>query len=507
MPTLPDVQPQTPPDAPPAPRIRSGVNPRREYIPVRALGGRAVQVLPRPIDDISRDFGPQHYEDMQHDPQVRAAGALMRMAVLTQILRLLPGLDREVIDEKNPEFKQAQRVATFSRRMLARLADPLNRTLFEMGQALFQGHKVAELVYDLVTGLDEAAPGAQLAVVAVKPKPNSQVAFVGDPVGNTLGVQYASASAPFTGTLTPGADGILPNFLPRAKVAIATNEPQNGDPRGRSILRAAYHGWWWRQQVWQEYLPWLATMASPTIVGTLGEEAEDRTTDDDGNLLDPPILAIDELRDTLEEVKSRGVLALPFGYTATLLQQTNAGATGAPFADALDVGTQEIWMGMTGQTRANLEAEHGSRADSETAQDQQGLVITWLTGWYEDLVVSDILAPSIVANYGEAALRFLPVASFGDTAPQDLPTLLTALASAGYTLHDSQFAAIDAMLSLEPRDPDAVAADKEAARVMQDRIAQAPPQEGQDDQDSADNPPPQGTNPPPTPKKGASARG
>jgi hypothetical protein len=487
---LPAPTPVAPPDQPPLPPVRSAVPPTREAIAVRPwYGGSALHALPRAIDDLTRDFDPRLYEQMQHDPQVRAALALMRQAVLTRPLHLLPGLDRAPCDKEAPEYSQAERIATFARRMLARLPVPLAATLYELGQALPQGHKVAELVYGSVTGLDDAA-GPQVAVVKVAPKPNDLIAFVTDPVGTTLGVVYASARRPLvigaaagqpflgSGLLTPDADGTIPNFLPRSKVAIATYDPQNGDPRGRSILRAAYNGWWWRQQVWPEYLAWLATMASPTLVGTVAEGAVDRTVDSEGTPLDTPVPAVDDLTAALEAVKNRGVLGLPAGYTVSLLQQSNAAATGSPFLEALDLGAHEIWMGITGQTRATMEAQFGSRADSGTAQDNLGVGIDWLKTWYEHLIISDLVTPAVLANYGDAALRLLPVASLGDTEQQDVATLLTALATVGYTLHDSQFPGVDAMTSMPPRNMDQVAKDKELSQGAQQAAidrANAPP--------------------------------
>lgn len=459
---------------PDARRERIGV--RRQLVPLEATG--------RAIDDLTRDFGPDLYRDMQHDPQVRAGLQLPLRAVLTQPWQIVPAIDGRAAPATDADFAQADRVARFGSRMLARLiAPPLPSTLYELGQALAEGHRVGELVWDVAT-LDPA-DGPQQVITAIKPRPNQNVAFVVDVFNNCYGVRYASPTGGVpTGPLVVGPDGRIPDFLTRDQVIIATWDPQNGDPRGQSLLRAAYNGWWFRTQVWPEWLAWLATMASPTIVGTLSENAEDETTDDEGNPLPVPIKAIDKLVTILEMVKNRGILALPFGYTATLLQQQGAGATGDPFTAALDYGAREIWMGLTGQTRATQEAQYGSKADSGTAENQLDMHEAWLATWLETLVRTDLLAPCVVRNYGLEALRFLPLVSFGDTAPQDVPDRTRAAASAGYRLHWSQFPAIDSALGWGQRDMEAMAEEREAMAALTQ--GQAPG--GTDETDDAGNP-------------------
>ena len=106
------------------------------------------------------------------------------------------------------------------------------------------------------------------------------------------------------------------------------------------------------------------------------------------------------------------------------------------------------------QTRATMEARHGSKADSETGQDILGTVIRQAKRAVCTMLRRDILKPLVSYNYGPDASRMLtPMISLGSVEQQDwsaYATAVAALAKSGYIAPD-QYAALDERLGLPPR--------------------------------------------------------
>jgi phage gp29-like protein len=162
---------------------------------------------------------------------------------------------------------------------------------------------------------------------------------------------------------------------------------------------------------------------------------------------------------------------------------------GEAFQAGVDLFNREIATGILATTRATQEAEHGSRADSTTAQDVVGLLVAYIRGWLAATVRADVLAPLVLRNFGPDALALLPVVHLAKTEQQDFATDANAVAQlerAGY-LAPSQKPQIDARLGLPVRTPEETVL--EAERHAAPPVTPGPPQaDGQDD--SGDNPAP-----------------
>jgi hypothetical protein len=117
-----------------------------------------------------------------------------------------------------------------------------------------------------------------------------------------------------------------------------------------------------------------------------------------------------------------------------------------------------------------MEAEHSSKADSETAQDEAGGEGAFIAGKLGRMVQWDILYPIHVENWGEEdADEFCPLYEVGGVEKQDEATIAGAYGPLGYTLMPKHMAEIDAKIGLEPRteEEQAEAEAKEAEKAEQ----------------------------------------
>lgn len=431
------------------------------------------RALPFYIDDTTRDFGEDLYERMLLDAQVKSCVGLLKKSILSGGLSISApeSLDDTGYPQTDPK---AQEIAQFCNRQMERLERPfVTETLNDMLDALALGNKVAEMVYEQPkTGPD----AGQLCLKAVKVKPRSSTAFVVDAYQNLIGlialIPGVSPSV-LSSSLLVGKLTDVPNLLPRRKFAILTWEPQNGDPRGVSILRSAYNPWWLKQQTWPEYLKYLAQFGSPSLIGYTAEGAQVDTLKNadgsvylDANNLPTYITPEQTLATSMAEFRNGTYLALPFSSQVAPLQVQGEGGA---FLSAVDLFDRQMAKAILYQTLATEQAQHQARAASETHQDMLGIVVQYGKTVVEEMILNDILKPLIEYNFGEEGLEFLPNVDLGNTESQDFATKATAIASlqtAGY-LTESQKPGIDADLGLHVRSPQEV-------QAAQDRIDNPP---------------------------------
>jgi hypothetical protein len=125
-------------------------------------------------------------------------------------------------------------------------------------------------------------------------------------------------------------------------------------------------------------------------------------------------------------------------------------------ATGVDIFMRQIVLALLGQTRMTLEAQHGSRADSETGQDVGGNIIRLLRIWLERFV-RELLILQNTWNYGEdMARRLSPLVDLGGAEHQDFAKNAAGvgvLFQAG-VLTRGQLPATDTFLGLPQRQPD-----------------------------------------------------
>jgi len=317
------------------------------------------------IDDVESDFGSDLYQRMQFDPRIKGNLRLIKSAILSEELSLVPAVN----DQSEDGFGPAQDILEFCERVLDNLETPLEDVLRDMLDAVAQGHQVAEQVYDQPTrGVDRG----KLVLTKLKVKPRGTTAFVVDAFRNVVGLlgYIPGVGFPVTtgGMVDPAHQA---NFLPREKFAVLTWEPKDGDPRGTSSFRAAYWPWQAKVQVMGAYLSYLAKFASPSVWATVGPESASSTTiNADGTLND--VSPVQALYGQLLNFQNGSALALANG---SAVGAVHVQGNGEAFLKAFDWFDAQMTYGMLSQTLATGEGKHESRAAAAVHQDVLSLLI------------------------------------------------------------------------------------------------------------------------------------
>lgn len=396
------------------------------------------------IDDLAAAFGDEIYDRMQRDPQVKGAGRLVKMGILSDGVETTPAVD----DESEPEFALAKEIQETLDRNLRNLDTPLEDVLWNLTDALFYGNKVAEQVYDeprIVQGK------TRLLLKALKVKPRHSTAFVIDVFDNVVGLL---ARIPGIGlTVQQGAllydPAHAPNLLPRDKFAILTYQPVDSDPRGTSILRCVYTPWNAKQQLYGSYIKYLALFAIPWIIANTPPDAEP-PRDANGN----PVLNADGTPQSTQQamlaglvnLANGGIAVLPPGAVAALEQPTG---NGEMFIKAFELLNAEIAFGIMSQTLATGQGAHASRAQASVHQDALELVIRDGKHAVARMIRRDILMPLVRYNWGEQYLHLTPGVSLGQVQEKDIAPALTALATTpGWRVFASQLPGLYEMFGL-----------------------------------------------------------
>lgn len=439
--------------------------------------------LPRNIDDVTRDFGDDLYEQMLYDPQTSSQLNLVRRAAIDGGISVRPAEDKKDHRTFRPGIlsrgpRQSSDTAWEISDSLRRCFDSLEgeqhfeEICFEMLGGLAFGNKIAEKTYRLQKG---GADDGRLLLAALKPKPRRSTAFVVDAYNNVRGLL---ALIPGQGypvlvqlpLVAQNGDEVVNNLLPREKFAVLHHDIRDGDPRGNSLLRAAYNAWWLKQQTWGEYLKYLTQFASPIPWAIAGPDAlPQQATDPAGNPLfdtggSPVMLSpTQQALQAIVQIRNGSGVALPNGASFGVVDMQGEGAV---FLSAIDLYDRQIAKAITGQTLATDEGKHQARAASETHENTLGYSFTAAKRSLLSMLRRDIAYWHIVLNWGADYLPLMPQISLGDTEGQDVAGNLTALSHAGYSIDPSQFEGIDQDIGLPDRDPKWLEKKEQAAQEM-----------------------------------------
>lgn len=432
-------------------RVKPVVNLTQEYVSGRPDPriARYIEALPQYIDDVTTDFGLDLYDKMLTDSQVYSCVEILKLTVVAEGWQIAPAQE----EKDHPEFQEAKKYADFCERMIHGMEKPFDQFLYEMLDGCAKGNRLAEKIYRLE---EDGEDKGLLLLNKLKIKPRRTYSFVVDAFKNVLGIV----------AIIPGRSYILyqgstlfdpdklPNILPRDKFCLFTHNPLDNDPRGQSILRAAYDPWWCKLQSKGEYLKYLAQFGSPTIWGTTSPESTSQsafTPDSLGNPTGQPGLTPEQtMLAALQAMRNGSCGAFPPGSEINLLQS----ATGANFLDAFAFYDKQITKAILGQTLATEEGEHQARAASETHKDILDMVMRNVRRMMESMVKNDIFKQVLEINFGKAVARkYTPRFQLGKIQESDWNTDVSAVSSlvASKFLAPSQVAYIDERLNLPPR--------------------------------------------------------
>lgn len=436
--------------------------PTQEYVAggSRDWYGNAITPLPWAIDDITADFGADLYERMLRDPQCLASVNIFKASILDSGVQLASARPKPDQDG----HKRAEKILAFCQEALAEL-DTFDEALWNLLDAIALGNKIAEQTYTLRDG--------KLWIDKFKVKPQRSLAFAVDAYKNVLGllatIPGVSQQAQ-TGTILGNASSI-PNLLPRSKFAILSFRTTDSDPRGTSILRAAYTAWWLKQQIWPEYLKFLAQFAGPSVVGKTAPEAR-ADFDYDGNGL--PIAgtykqAEERLMLALLELRNGTAIAIPHGAEIDPLA-VDYSAGGTAFEAAIAIFDKQIVKAILHQTLATEESEHGTRAQASVHQDALQMILIQAKKAVARMIRADVLKTLVRYNFGERDVRLTPTVSLGETEQRDVTQLMTAVAALERVkwFTPSQRPQIDQLLNLPQRTPEET---EQAAQLIEQALA------------------------------------
>lgn len=229
--------------------------------------------------------------------------------------------------------------------------------------------------------------------------------------------------------------------LPLEKFLILRFGSKNGDPRGVSLLRAAYNPWWLKQQTWPQMLKFLSQFAGPSLIGYTPENSAMLGTDGGQT---PEEVMLNALR----QFQNGSIVVLRGGAKVEAIQSPGEGQA---FLSAIELYNREITHAILKQTRATMEAQHGSRADSETGEGILENLVTWIQGCVERAVRNQIVRPLVRMNFGmDAPVPRLSLRAPGKPGFVGAAEAVAKLASSGY-LDESQKHELDILLGLPNR--------------------------------------------------------
>jgi hypothetical protein len=411
-------------------------------------------VLPWAIDDVTTDMGSDLYERILLDAQARGTVNIYRAGIMEEGVNLTTVID----DDEADGYRQAADLVDDAERMLSNLSQSLDDTLWDMLEACALGNRVAEQVYEL----DRTLSGKQQYVLrTLATKPQQSTAFVVDAYLNVVGILGRIPGQPFAvqqGTLLADIQHVA-NLLPRSKFAVLTFRPRNNDPRGQSLLRAAFDPWNQKQQLKREYLKYLTQFASPSLAGFTAPNAETYTVmgPDGLPLLDSggkPLTRSpeDDMLDALVRFQNGSAAAFPNGADIKPIQMSGDGSA---FLSAFEFLDRQITKAVLHQTLATEEGQHQTRASSGTHKDILDTITRQGKRPVERMVERDILQTWVRLNYGEKAVRLTPKVTLGTAEQEDRPALWTATAAlqtSGYFTPD-QLPQVDEEIGVPVRAP------------------------------------------------------
>ncbi len=344
------------------------------------------EILATYADELLRFLGPKAYDRMESmDAEVAKCVRILKTYVLSDGLDVSPA-----VPEQDPLFASAKWVSDFvGRSVLEKLSMSIRDVFEQQLDAMKYGHKVAEITYEF----NETGEDAGLySLKHLKVLKQGSVAFARDKFKNVIGFKVPKLES-----------GKKLRIIPREKFFVLTFRGVDADPRGTSILKAAYHAWHVKMMVWPEYILWLKQCAVPGLVGVTSAEndAKNYVRDSQGNFVKDAndnfivIPATSQLADALQQLRNATAIAVPAGSTVTPI---NNQVSSEPFKTSVDLCNEEIEMSLLLQTLATSDSRHNTRAASQTAMTVLDVLIFDIKNIVLEAFRRDVVKQLLVVN-------------------------------------------------------------------------------------------------------------
>jgi len=364
------------------------ITPGEQRIP----SGEGALIMPPEFLQAAGMFGQEALmRRMMRDPYLGLAYQVICALVLEGEHQILPAIGDPDEDDADPEALAlkalADEYAVFVEGFVKRLRRPLRRSLLYAMEALPYGHKLSEIEH----GLDDEG---RIVVVDVAPKPRGAYELRLDKANRLVAVVPRGAGVKEGDVLNPSS------------VFIFSLGGRDDSPVGTPALERAYEAWYRKGCAKPNETKALAIFAGG-VVWAEGEkdvastvnvvDATGKTTTQNATQL---------IANEVAKLRTGRTAALPPGWTLESFPPAqNFGA----FDSTYNRCDREMVTSFFVASRSLMEAEFGSKADSETAEGMVASIRDWLRGELCEAVRSQIFMPVIVANFGEPARDLCPI--------------------------------------------------------------------------------------------------
>ncbi|MBS1702903.1 MAG: hypothetical protein JST12_14660 [Armatimonadetes bacterium] len=385
------------------------------------LGG---MVLPKPGDDLEWEYGLNIYPKMLQEPTLSACDDIVRMLVLEADPEIKPNIE-EPDSESEPgyndllsEHEASKEVADYVEDLLKIRFQTKLRTIFwQMLEGYAVGSKLAEKVYGILDGA--------VQIVDVRPKSRKMYSLVVSPFYDVLGIRAGVANVGMITDLNGFDFGN--GFFPIDRFWLFTpKKGEDGSPIGVAALRSCYAPWYEKLLTRPESLKYMRQFGG----GMVSLELPPITTQNKDVIL-PDGTKVDRVayyQSLITAFASNGGAFATENGSKINVHSPNG--EGKAFEAKFDRCDREMCLAFLKSSRAVLEAQYGSRADSQTSLDLLKSVVNWLRQALCESF-STVIATIVELRFGiDAVQNYLPSLVLEEAKDQDIPALLTALSSA-----------------------------------------------------------------------------
>jgi len=391
-------------------------------------GSLTAQLLTPSHAEYYNQLSDEVVEMMMNDPVISSDYNLLVETVLADGAQIIPA----VTDEEAEGYAIAQEAAQLCSDAVEGMKTDLGDLLEQMLEALKYGHRLAEVTYKQELN----GSRSRLMLEYIKVKSRSAVQFVLDQYMNILGF--------VTGYYVDSKLSESERLIPRMKFFLFTVRKHNEDPRGQSVFRSLLCAWKQKVNAWPILERYMKLFAVPGLLGKPSPNSKSEVQFDSNGA---PVMGADNkpvfitpqraMLAALEKWENSTVVVVAPGAEVTPVQATG---TGELFVNFFRLINGELTRGMLRQTRATAEAEHGSKADSQTGQDLFMTLVAYLKRRLANAFRADVLRVLVWLNFGEdAARRYVPAFQLGDEDRYDWSDDAQAITSFAPYVTDSQW--------------------------------------------------------------------
>lgn len=389
-------------------------------------GGKA-RLLPHSVDDLEADLGLEVYRRMDAEPAIASSDFILRALVLSSGWALGNAFEepghktarrRERADYRLSEEARLDVLAT-----VEGLETPFTGVLDTALEAWGNGHKLQEQVRAVVA----TDAGEGIRTVAIKGKPHTAYRFAVTRNMDLLGAVPGAGGSLWITSADEFAQASA--FVPADALFVLSMRGNDGNPQGKAAKRVCYDAWNRKQRLKPESLRHAALFGSGRIsIEGPAPTAQTPMTAPKVNFQGTSYDLVDWLALQAAQLANGSYLILPDGWQ---LKVHAAQGSGEVFERGFDRCDLEMVMGYLTVTRATLEAQHGSKADSDTAAGLLTELVNYIRAALCEAVRNQIFVPDLALRKGLAfAKRYAPKLLMARAEMADVPALLSALAQA-----------------------------------------------------------------------------